>query len=182
MRKEQKILVFFRMDSFLKEIIDKLAEDRKLNFSQMMRDVIAKGLSGDEYKELSESELEYIKEKKKEVKDDMLKYLRSKSAERIFFVKNIKKQIYLYAINRKDIDVKEVLNNMRLNLEISKNNGWTTEQQKIEEFLESIRTENPNILGDGEYDKKKIENDTLHVPELSGERIQDDSGDEETPD
>lgn len=154
---ERKEVRSFRIEPYLSRRINELSEERKITFSDMVRILIVNGMLSEEIKNgLTKDQQEYIRLKNVKVETDGIKFVRSVNAEKLFFIKNIKKQIYLYALNRKDIILEDVIRNMELNLKIAKANGWTQEEKKIADFLESIMKENPDML-DGEKNEKKLE-------------------------
>lgn len=135
-----KKIIKVNVDEYVEREIIKRANIFNHSVSHVTYGLILNGLLSDEVKKgFTQEELMYFEEKRMERNADVIKYLRRRSAEKIFFIKNIKHQIYLYAIHRKDIDLNDVLLNMEFNLRIARINKWTEAEQKIKVFMDSIK-------------------------------------------
>jgi len=139
MKKEPRRQLKIYVEEYLREAIDKICENKKISMGVLVKNMILKQIIIEHSETLSKQEKEYITIKEKERMNNVLKYVRSKNAEKIFFLRNIKKQIYLFTLNRKDIDKKDLIHNMKLNLEIAKHNDWKNETKHIKEFLQRIK-------------------------------------------
>lgn len=150
-------IVNLRVPDFLKKKLDEVATAKHKTFTDVFLELTIKGLAHSDI-ELTPLEKQWVDIQLKAPQDSMLKDIRAKSAEKLFFLKNIKKQVYLFTRNRADIEKKDIINNMKLNLKIAQNNGWKNEEKKIKQFLKKIKA----------YDMSEISNAYDTVPVIEG--------------
>jgi len=125
--------------------------------SEIIGNIILKQLVDGHYEALTKTEKEFVRLKKIEQETEMLKYIRSKNAEKINFLKNIKKQIFMFAQLR-DNDKKDIIKNMKINLQIAQANNWKNETTKIKGFLQKVKEQDYAI--DVKEPQKRIEDKT----------------------
>ncbi len=150
---EQKGIISVRMSYFLIDTIKHVAEKKGVNMSDLVNEIILNSL--EKYKELTPLDKQLIQAKNKECIADKYKYLRSKSAERLNFMKNIRKQMIHF--NSKDKN--QIINNLNLSLKIAKVNKWNTESNYLKELILKIKNNEKMIIFDSaepviEYKKK----------------------------
>lgn len=142
--KERASQVKAYVPEYLKQLLVKLAAERGLGMSELLGNMIIREVTNGTYEELTKTEKHYVALKEREIETDMLKFIRSKTAEKMHFLRNIKKQMYLFTLhenNGRDIDKKDIIENMKVNLQIAQANKWNHEVKKIKEFLKKVKSE-----------------------------------------
>ena len=140
--------------NFLKIIIMRCADDRNISESDFIGKLLIENV--DKYAELSAIEKRVIDLKKFDINSDMLKYIRSKSAEKLNFIRNIKKQMWHFSSDKQHLNEKEIIRNMKLNYEIAQINGWKQEAKTIKQFLKGIKNRNLDIDLSGVTNMKQL--------------------------
>lgn len=130
---------------FVKELLEKIATERKLTLSEVVGNMLVKQISEGNYNCLTKTEQKYVSLKETEHEADMLKYIRSRGAEKINFLKNIKKQMYLFNLNKADVQKKDIIENLKVSLQIAKVNHWHNEETRIRDFLKKVKAYNYEI-------------------------------------
>ena len=155
--------------SFLKAILLKLAEERGIKVSELIGNMLVKQIVEGKYNILTKTEMQYVELKKNEIQTGMLKYIRSKSAEKITFIKNIKRQFYEFN-NHIGKDKSELVENMKLNLEIAKANGWREIEEEIKRMLKTggmlSGKENLQIQKKNNHEDRNSKNLSLQTKQL----------------
>lgn len=162
--KQRKVIISFRSFEFIKNILQENAKEKMCDLGDVVNEIVIKNLQN--HLKLTKLESEIVEEKKKELEANKYKYLRSRNAEKLNFIKNIKKQFIMFAQNRKNIIKKDLIYNMRLNLEIAKANGWINEIKIIKSLLKKVKIDidiNEPLTIDMELPKKKEINDNPDI-------------------
>ena len=149
--------------SFLKAILVKLAEERKIKMSELIGNMLINQVAIGKYQVLTKTEMQYVELKKNEIQTGMLKYIRSKSAEKITFMKNVKRQMGEFS-NYAGKNKQELIENMKLNLQISEVNGWTEISREIKEIIK--KGERLNGKENLQIQKKNNDEDR-NIPNIS---------------
>ena len=130
---------------FVKVVVDRAVENRKQTISEFIGNVILENIM--KYEELTELEKTAVNLKKQEIKTNMIKYIRSKSAERLFFLKNIKKQLLMFFNDNITNNKKEIMDNMSWNLELAKECEWVEEEKILNKFIKYLKeNKRPTLL------------------------------------
>jgi len=133
--KIKKSDVWITLPAFIVEILEKQSKERLISVSTLAGKIITEHLN--DHEELSDFEKKLVEAKIKEDKTNQIKYLRSKSAERLTFLSNIKTAIMNFN-KGKGLNKEELINNMEYNKMIANTNGWITEEKTINDFINQI--------------------------------------------
>lgn len=139
MRTSKLVDVRFWLPDYLEEILNRIAEKKKTSKNKIITILLIKSIEEYAGQDLTENEKTAIRLAKEESEVSVLKYIRSRSAEKLNFMGNIHKQLWHFSILGKQADKKEVLNNMKLNLEIAKVHNWKSEMKQIKEIIAFIK-------------------------------------------
>lgn len=123
---------------FFQQALQRNANKRMESLSDFAGKILIENF--EDYAELDKNEKIAIGLKKNDYRADMFKYIRSKSAERLNFLKNVRKQIINFSQNPQLVDKKEILHNLALSREIAKINEWHKERKVIGKIIKYIRT------------------------------------------
>lgn len=143
------------MPEILYYIVKSVADNRDTSVSSMINEILIENIKGKTV--LSITDKKIIEQMNKEIEINKLKYLRSKSAEKLNFLSNIKKQLHRFVQTGQHLSP-ELKNNLELSLNIARINEWNDEVRQIELMIK--RCEEKRIVdtrkNEIEYEKKFI--------------------------
>lgn len=147
-RQNSELRVF--VPDFIKGLISQQSKKRRISESSFVQKILLEHIQ--EYADLTETEQKFVELSKLELEANLIKYIRSKSAERLTFLNNIKKQMRYFS-NNSISNKKELINNIELSLKLAKLYEWEEEKQFLKEFLDKVKNNKLEYL----KEKKQIE-------------------------
>lgn len=162
--KDDSDFIGFRCPFVIKNAFAKMVSRRKVTMTARLINLMCKDLM--ENQPLNETEKEYVSIRSKDYELNMIKYLRSKSAERIMFLKNVERQFTLFVVGNKHINREELIKNMNLNLTYAETHEWKEEVEMIRVYISVLEDFTPLL---SEVTKEMIEDKRKMLGEKNAE-------------